>query len=280
MKKAMIALSLSLGLTMVNGFTVNAEELPPQPKTLVQELNEVTGNYIGFDMTEADKLQVLNAIIDSARNATSYTVRLAIDAVEENGENLGLVNTQFWNNGSTCDVLQIRYNEETMEDMVYIIDGKLYANAGEDNSFWEEEDLSYLSATKNENTYSIEQAVDRGTIDIEYLAKNSVYHEDENGVPYLILQYQSDIQLLNAVNNMLDALYIDNVNVQNYLLTIRFPLNNYGSFFTDFQITMKTDSLDSDDSETNYFMTMNYNYIDVNTTNLPPLPEGYTQVDF
>ena len=63
MKKKLFTTILTVAVAATtlfsNTLTTNAAEQKANP--LVEQLNALTGNYIGYDMTYADKIKVLNA---------------------------------------------------------------------------------------------------------------------------------------------------------------------------------------------------------------------------
>ena len=76
MKKRIIAFALTLVVASLSiGTTSKAAEVNP----IVQQLNQATGNYIGYDMTQADKVKVLTATYAASKTATSYTIHFGTE---------------------------------------------------------------------------------------------------------------------------------------------------------------------------------------------------------
>ncbi len=300
MKKNIIALTLAFAFTFtaVSGITAHAEE--PQQNPLVQQLNAMTGNYIGYDMTEADKVKVLNAIVDSARNATSFTVTYGLIARDDNWyadgsyveglthSNPGRSHIGYWNNGNSCDYMYNGdYNLGNINDVRYVIDGEAYNSAIWQDAFMDPmaslskaEYIRKCDHTKGPNTtWSIENAIDRGAFTVEYLAANSTYTEDANGIPYLVVRCPlTDHIIYEFIGYGPDP--GESTIADESMLKITFPLNNYGAFTADFKCMLNAAPNDPICPNGKYLWTTNFGYSNVNCTELPPMPADYCKMNF
>lgn len=278
MKKRIIAFALTLVVASLSiGTTSKAAEVNP----IVQQLNAATGNYVGYDMTQADKVKVLTATYAASKTATSYTIHFGtehrLDNWDKNGKKVetikgddydqylyGVGNDAVWG----CDTgsgLKL-YNA--------YINGVCYASDSTvENS--KEAWLDSMMAQRN-NWWSIDKAIDRGAFTIEYLAQNSTYQEI-NGIPYLVFTCQPTLDMLNRLcARALDAGegYVQNEST----LTISFPLNNYGAFNVDLKAMIKAGPKDSICANGKYIYTYNYGNSNVNCTVLPALPADLVPV--
>lgn len=278
MKKRIIAFALAVVFASLSfGTSSKAAEVNP----IVQQLNATTGNYIGYDMTQADKVKVLTATYAASKTATSYTIHFGtehrLDNWDKNGKKVetikgddydqylyGVGNDAVWG----CDTgsgLKL-YNA--------YINGVCYASDSTvENS--KEAWLDSMMAQRN-NWWSIDKAIDRGAFAIEYLAQNSTYQEI-NGIPYLVFTCQPTLDMLNRLcARALDAGegYVQNEST----LTISFPLNNYGAFNVDLKAMIKAGPKDSICANGKYIYTYNYGNSNVNCTVLPALPADLVPV--
>lgn len=278
MKKRIIAFALAVVFASLSfGTSSKAAEVNP----IVQQLNQTTGNYIGYDMTQADKVKVLTATYAASKTATSYTIHFGtehrLDNWDKNGKKVetikgddydqylyGVGNDAVWG----CDTgsgLKL-YNA--------YINGVCYASDSTvENS--KEAWLDSMMAQRN-NWWSIDKAIDRGAFTIEYLAQNSTYQEI-NGIPYLVFTCQPTLQMLSLMNGCeLDA---GESHIQNEsTVTISFPLNNYGAFTVDMKLMTKAGSKDSICANGKYLYTLTYGNSNVNCTVLPALPADLVPV--
>lgn len=278
MKKRIIAFALAVVFASLSfGTSSKAAEVNP----IVQQLNAATGNYVGYDMTQADKVKVLTATYAASKTATSYTIHFGtehrLDNWDKNGKKVetikgddydqylyGVGNDAVWG----CDTgsgLKL-YNA--------YINGVCYASDSTvENS--KEAWLDSMMAQRN-NWWSIDKAIDRGAFTIEYLAQNSTYQEI-NGIPYLVFTCQPTLDMLNRLcARALDAGegYVQNEST----LTISFPLNNYGAFNVDLKAMIKAGPKDSICANGKYIYTYNYGNSNVNCTVLPALPADIVPV--
>lgn len=279
MKKRVFAFALAVVFASLSfGTTSKAAEVNP----IVQQLNQATGNYVGYDMTQADKVKVLTATYAASKTATSYTIHFGtehrLDNWDKNGKKVetikgddydqylyGVGNDAVWG----CDTgsgLKL-YNA--------YINGVCYASDSTvENS--KEAWLDSMMAQRN-NWWSIDKAIDRGAFTIEYLAQNSTYQEI-NGIPYLVFTCQPTVQMLSIMYGFTLGDEGYGYSQSESTVTISFPLNNYGAFNVDLKLMIKAGPKDSICANGKYIYTYNYGNSNVNCTVLPALPADLVPV--
>lgn len=278
MKKRVFAFALAVVFASLSfGTSSKAAEVNP----IVQQLNAATGNYIGYDMTLADKVKVLTATYAASKTATSYTVHFGSEHRYQNWDKNG--NLVPINKGS--DYNQYLYavgNDSAKQVYMNGLDWGTNAYVGgvcygylTDTNISKEEWLNNNVAQRN-NAWSIDKAIDRGAFSIEYLAQNSTYQEI-NGVPYLVFTCNPTMDMLLKMTNFG---YDDGESlIQNEsTLTISFPLNNYGAFTVDQKFMIKAGPHDHICANGKYQFTYTYGNSNVNCTVLPALPANLVPV--
>lgn len=280
MKKRVFAFALAVVFASLSfGTTSKAAEVNP----IVQQLNQATGNYIGYDMTQADKVKVLTATYAASKTATSYTVHWGTQCRPQNWDKNGKIvpittsgtyETYYYVNGNDS-AHTITATGLAPNGYAFYIDGLCYLNE-DGTSVDSKEDFLNNSLGQRNNAWSIDKAIDRGAFSIEYLAQNSTYQEI-NGVPYLVFTCQPTMDMLYLMNgNALDA---GEAHIQNEsTLTISFPLNNYGAFNVDMKLMTKASPKDSVCPGGKYLYTFTYGNSNVNCTVLPALPANYLPI--
>ena len=270
MKKRVFALALAVVFASLSfGTSSKAAEVNP----IVQQLNAATGNYIGYDMTLADKVKVLTATYAASKTATSYTVHFGSEHRYQNWDKNGNLvpinkgterNTYFYVNG----------NDSCVNGVAYYLNGVCYSG-GDGISSSKEEFLNDTLGQRN-NAWSIDKAIDRGAFSIEYLAQNSTYQEI-NGVPYLVFTCNPTMDMLLQLANFgLDA--GESLIQSESVLTISFPLNNYGAFTVDSKFMIKAGPHDHICANGKYQFTYTYGNSNINCTVLPALPANLVPV--
>lgn len=280
MKKRIIAFALAVVFASLSfGTSSKAAEVNP----IVQQLNAATGNYIGYDMTLADKVKVLTATYAASKTATSYTVHWGTQCRPQNWDKNGKIvpittsgtyETYFYVNGNDAAKTGY-YTGGTPQGYSFYLNGVCYGTDDGTYSMSKEEFLNETLGQRN-NAWSIDKAIDRGAFTIEYLAQNSTYQEI-NGMPYLVFTCQPTMDMLYLMNgNALDA---GEAHIQNEsTLTISFPLNNYGAFNVDMKLMTKASPKDSVCPGGKYLYTFTYGNSNVNCTVLPALPANYLPI--
>ena len=281
MKKRVFAFALAVVFASLSfGTTSKAAEVNP----IVQQLNATTGNYIGYDMTLADKVKVLTATYAASKTATSYTVHFGTEHRYQNWDkngNLVPINkgdqwdTYYLVNGNDCVQTRcIGYNYDKVYTLAGYLNGVCYSG-GDGISSSKEEFLNETLGQRN-NAWSIDKAIDRGAFSIEYLAQNSTYQEI-NGVPYLVFTCQPTILMLSCMYGyVLDE---GEAHLQNEsTLTISFPLNNYGAFTVDLKLMTKAGPHDHICANGKYLYTYTYGNSNINCTVLPALPANLVPI--
>ena len=283
MKKRVFAFALAVVFASLSfGTTSKAAEVNP----IVQQLNQATGNYIGYDMTQADKVKVLTATYAASKTATSYTVHWGTEdrplnwnkyGKEVATTSTGTYETYFYVDGDDAANTRTTTGSAPVGYTFYL-SGVCYADGELNNGTWENSKEEFLNETlgQRNNAWSIDKAIDRGAFSIEYLAQNSTYQEI-NGVPYLVFTCHPTMDMLNAMNGyVLDA---GEAHLQNEsTLTISFPLNNYGAFTVDMKLMTKSSPKDSICANGKYLYTFTYGNSNVNCTVLPALPANYLPI--
>ena len=280
MKKRIIAFALAVVFASLSfGTTSKAAEVNP----IVQQLNQATGNYIGYDMTQADKVKVLTATYAASKTATSYTIHFGtehrLDNWDKNGNKVEIVKGNDYDQylyGVGTDAVKQTYMDGRAFDCSAYVNGVCYDSNGlSETSLSKEAWLDDTMAQRN-NWWSIDKAIDRGAFTIEYLAQNSTYQEI-NGIPYLVFTCQPTLQMLSLMNGCeLDA---GESHIQNEsTVTISFPLNNYGAFTVDMKLMTKAGPKDSICANGKYLYTLTYGNSNVNCTVLPALPADLVPV--
>ena len=272
MKKRVFALAVVFA-SLSFGTTSKAAEVNP----IVQQLNAATGNYIGYDMTQADKVKVLTATYAASKTATSYTVHWGTQDRplnwNKNGKEVpttttGTYETYFYVDGDNAASSAARTGS-ALECHAFYINGVCY---GSDDGTSEGSKEDFLNQTlgQRNNAWSIDKAIDRGAFSIEYLAQNSTYQEI-NGIPYLVFTCQpTDDMLLRLCSVGCDE--GESSIPSESTLTISFPLNNYGAFNVDIKSMTKAGPKDSICANGKYLYTFSYGNSNVNCTVLPALP--------
>lgn len=280
MKKRVFAFALAVVFASLSfGTSSKAAEVNP----IVQQLNAATGNYVGYDMTQADKVKVLTATYAASKTATSYTVHWGTQCRPQNWDKNGKLvpittsgtyETYFYVDGDNAANTRTTTGT-TPAGYTYYIDGVCYGAGDGTREVSKEEWLNQNLGQRN-NAWSIDKAIDRGAFSIEYLAQNSTYQEI-NGVPYLVFTCQPTMDMLYLMNgNALDA---GEAHIQNEsTLTISFPLNNYGAFNVDMKLMTKASPKDSVCPGGKYLYTFTYGNSNVNCTVLPALPANYLPI--
>ncbi len=274
MKKRIIAFALTLVFASLSiGTTSKAAEVNP----IVQQLNAATGNYVGYDMTYADKVKVLTATYTASKTATNYTVHWGTQCRPQNWDKNGKLvpittsgtyETYFYVDGDNSANTRTATGSAPI-GYTYYINGVCY---GGENGISEESKEDFLNETlgQRNNAWSIDKAIDRGAFTIEYLAQNSTYQEI-NGIPYLVFTCQpTDDMLLRLCSVGCDE--GESSIPSESTLTISFPLNNYGAFNVDIKSMTKAGPKDSICANGKYLYTFSYGNSNVNCTVLPALP--------
>lgn len=280
MKKRIIAFALAVVFASLSfGTSSKAAEVNP----IVQQLNATTGNYIGYDMTQADKVKVLTATYAASKTATSYTIHFGtehrLDNWDKNGNKVEIVKGNDYDQylyGVGTDAVKQTYMDGRAFDCSAYVNGVCYDSNGlSETSLSKEAWLDDTMAQRN-NWWSIDKAIDRGAFTIEYLAQNSTYQEI-NGIPYLVFTCQPTLQMLSIMDGY--VLGTGESHIQNEsTLTISFPLNNYGAFTVDMKLMTKAGPKDSICANGKYIYTYNYGNSNVNCTVLPALPADLVPV--
>lgn len=280
MKKRIIAFALTLVVASLSiGTTSKAAEVNP----IVQQLNQATENYVGYDMTQADKVKVLTATYAASKTATSYTIHFGtehrLDNWDKNGKKVEIVKGNDYDQylyGVGTDAVKQTYMDGRAFDCSAYVNGVCYDSNGlSETSLSKEAWLDDTMAQRN-NWWSIDKAIDRGAFTIEYLAQNSTYQEI-NGIPYLVFTCQPTLQMLSIMDGY--VLGTGESHIQNEsTLTISFPLNNYGAFTVDMKLMTKAGPKDSICANGKYIYTYNYGNSNVNCTVLPALPADLVPV--
>lgn len=280
MKKRVFAFALAVVFASLSfGTSSKAAEVNP----IVQQLNAATGNYVGYDMTQADKVKVLTATYAASKTATSYTVHWGTQCRPQNWDKNGKLvpittsgtyETYFYVDGndaaSTCNP-----TGSAIASYAFYLDGVCYSESSEPYEHSKEDFLNNTLGQRN-NAWSIDKAIDRGAFSIEYLAQNSTYQEI-NGVPYLVFTCNpTDDMLLRLCSIGCDA--GESSIPAESTLTISFPLNNYGAFNVDIKSMTKASPKDSICPGGKYLYTFTYGNSNVNCTVLPALPANYLPI--
>lgn len=280
MKKRVFAFALAVVFASLSfGTSSKAAEVNP----IVQQLNATTGNYIGYDMTQADKVKVLTATYAASKTATSYTVHWGTQCRPQNWDKNGKIvpittsgtyETYFYVNGndaaSTCNP-----TGSVIASYAFYLNGVCYSESSEPYEHSKEDFLNNTLGQRN-NAWSIDKAIDRGAFSIEYLAQNSTYQEI-NGVPYLVFTCQPTMDMMNRL--CARALGAGEALLQSEsTLTISFPLNNYGAFNVDMKVMVKAGPKDHICANGKYLYTFTYGNSNVNCTVLPALPANYLPI--
>lgn len=279
MKKRIMALAFALVFASLSiGTTSKAAEVNP----IVQQLNQTTGNYIGYDMTQADKVKVLTATYAASKTATSYTIHFGtehrLDNWDKNGNKVEIVRgrdyDQYLYAVGNDSVKLLQERGSSVASYSGYINGVCYA--GFDGVSVSKEAWLDDTMAQHNNWWSIDKAIDRGAFTIEYLAQNSTYQEI-NGIPYLVFTCQPTLQMLSIMDGY--VLGTGESHIQNEsTLTISFPLNNYGAFTVDMKLMTKAGPKDSICANGKYIYTYNYGNSNVNCTVLPALPADLVPV--
>lgn len=279
MKKRVFAFALAVVFASLSFRTTSkAAEVNP----IVQQLNATTGNYIGYDMTQADKVKVLTATYAASKTATSYTIHFGtehrLDNWDKNGNKVETIMGDDYNQYlyavGNDSVKFVQNTGNAKVSYSAYVNGTCYAY---DNvvEVSKEDWLNNMMAQRN-NWWSIDKAIDRGAFTIEYLAQNSTYQEI-NGIPYLVFTCQPTEfalkELCNCAVNPGET-YLQNEST----LTISFPLNNYGAFTVDLKAMIKAGPKDSICANGKYLATYTYGNSNVNCTVLPALPADLVPV--
>lgn len=280
MKKRIIAFALTLVFASLSfGTTSKAAEVNP----IVQQLNQATGNYIGYDMTQADKVKVLTATYAASKTATSYTIHFGtehrLDNWDKNGNKVEIVKGNDYDQylyGVGTDAVKQTYMDGRAFDCSAYVNGVCYDSNGlSETSLSKEAWLDDTMAQRN-NWWSIDKAIDRGAFTIEYLAQNSTYQEI-NGIPYLVFTCQPTLDMLQKFSHFgLDS--GESLIQGESTLTVNFPLNNYGAFTVNQALMIKAGPKDSICANGKYLFTYTYGNSNVNCTVLPALPADLVPV--
>ena len=279
MKKRIIAFALAVVFASLSfGTSSKAAEVNP----IVQQLNAATGNYVGYDMTQADKVKVLTATYAASKTATSYTVHFGtehrLDNWDKNGNKVETImgrdfNTYLYGVGNDA-VEVISQTGVTKPSYSAYVNGVCYAydsSVSVSKEAW----LDDTMAQRN-NWWSIDKAIDRGAFTIEYLAQNSTYQEI-NGIPYLVFTCQPTMDMLQKFSHFgLDS--GESLIQGESTLTVNFPLNNYGAFTVNQALMIKAGPKDSICANGKYLFTYTYGNSNVNCTVLPALPADLVPV--
>lgn len=240
MKKRVFAFALAVVFASLSiGTTSKAAEVNP----IVQQLNAATGNYIGYDMTQADKVKVLTATYAASKTATSYTVHFGtehrLDNWDKNGNKVETIMGD--------DYIQHLYavGNDSVKTMCRTTTGSTWSTAyingvcydysttsPDSKEYWLNDNLA-----QRNNWWSIDKAIDRGAFTIEYIAQNSTYQEI-NGIPYLVFTCQPTMDMLQKFSHFgLDS--GESLIQGESTLTVNFPLNNYGAFTVNQALMIK-----------------------------------------
>ena len=279
MKKRVFAFALAVVFASLSfGTSSKAAEVNP----IVQQLNAATGNYVGYDMTQADKVKVLTATYAASKTATSYTIHFGtehrLDNWDKNGKKVETIMGDDYSQylyavGNDSVKTMCRTTTGSTWSTAYI-NGVCYdysATSPDSKEYWLNDNLA-----QRNNWWSIDKAIDRGAFTIEYLAQNSTYQEI-NGIPYLVFTCQPTLQMLSIMDGY--VLGTGESHIQNEsTLTISFPLNNYGAFTVDMKLMTKAGPKDSICANGKYIYTYNYGNSNVNCTVLPVLPADLVPV--
>ena len=283
MKKRVFAFALAVVFASLSfGTSSKAAEVNP----IVQQLNASTGNYIGYDMTQADKVKVLTATYAASKTATNYTVHWGTQCRPQNWDKNGKLvpittsgtyETYFYVNGDDAAYTRTTTGSAPVGYTFYLR-GVCYADGELNNGTWENSKEDFLNnyLGQRNNAWSIDKAIERGAFSIEYLAQNSTYQEI-NGVPYLVFTCQPTMDMLNRL--CARALGAGEALLQSEsTLTISFPLNNYGAFNVDMKVMVKAGPKDHICANGKYLYTFTYGNSNVNCTVLPALPANYLPI--
>ncbi len=279
MKKRVFAFALAVVFASLSfGTSSKAAEVNP----IVQQLNAATGNYIGYDMTQADKVKVLTATYAASKTATSYTIHFGtehrLDNWDKNGKKVETIMGDDYSQylyavGNDSVKTMCRTTTGSTWSTAYI-NGVCYdysATSPDSKEYWLNDNLA-----QRNNWWSIDKAIDRGAFTIEYLAQNSTYQEI-NGIPYLVFTCQPTMDMLQKFSHFgLDS--GESLIQGESTLTVNFPLNNYGAFTVNQALMIKAGPKDSICANGKYLFTYTYGNSNVNCTVLPALPADLVPV--
>ena len=283
MKKKLFTTILTVAIAATtlfsNTLTANAAE---QPKTnpLVQQLNALTGNYIGYDMTYADKVKVLNACFASSAAMQNYT--LVVEPYVE-------YNYVYWTGGSAETIPTKRvtktflydhgnfmydyYDSVTGQHSVDFCTPTTWSTLN-DMPIWFKDRTHYLDYYNTNNLDANYQwKLHQCAYSVEELATVGQYTEID-GQPYLVCTFQPEVAgragYVLSAGETLDSL--------NSSVTYQISLSNYGAFTISADLHILASATDTIVPNGHYRAHYANHYTNVNVTTIPSIPANYVKI--
>lgn len=283
MKKKLFTTILTVAVAATtlfsNTLTTNAAEQKVNP--LVEQLNALTGNYIGYDMTYADKVKVLNACFASSAAMQNYTL-----VVEPSYD----YSNTYWNG----QVPETKPSTRVTKTFLYDHGNFMYdyndsVTGAHMNSFYTPSSLhmfiehgaypkvdkaSFLDCyTANNLDANYARKLHQCAYSVEELAATGQYTEIE-GQPYLVCTFNPET-VERAGCRLSKGESFDGANST---VTYRISLSNYGafSFIADLHIFAGPDDPLVPNGHYRYHFADHYT--NVNTTAIPVVPASYVNV--
>lgn len=284
MKKKLFTTILTVAIAATtlfsNTLTTKAAE---QPKTnpLVQQLNALTGNYIGYDMTYADKVKVLNACFASSAAMQNYTLVVEpsyaynhvsqINTIPETKPSTRVTKTFLYDHGN--------YMNDYNDSVTGAHDNQIYT---QNSLHMFIEHGAYPTLSKSEftdwyNTNNLDAnyagKLHQCAYSVEELATVGQYTEIE-GQPYLVCTFHPETA--GRAGCYLDpGEALDSANSR---VVFSISLSNYGAFSISCDLHVFAAPNDPIVPNGHAMFHRGCSYTNVNTTTIPAVPSSYFKV--
>lgn len=283
MKKKLFTTILTVAVAATtlfsNTLTTKAAE---QPKTnpLVQQLNALTENYIGYDMTYADKVKVLNACFASSAAMQNYTLVVEpsyaynhvsqINTIPETKPSTRVTKTFLYDHGNYMfDYSDSITGQHTVD---FCTPNSWYSNVP--GPVWYSDKangVKYVAANDPDANYA--GKLHQCAYSVEELATVGQYTEIE-GQPYLVCTFHPETA--GRAGCYLDpGEALDSANSR---VVFSISLSNYGAFSISCDLHVFAAPNDPIVPNGHAMFHRGCSYTNVNTTTIPAVPSSYFKV--
>lgn len=276
MKKRLFTTILAVAIT-VSTLTLETQAAPAP--TLVEQLNALTGNYIGYDMTYADKVQVLNACFAASASMQNYTLVAYPDTCDnfisytgvarEARANTLVTKTFLYDNGNYMYDYSDSVTGIHRTDMY--TPNSLYTTATNRGTISKEDFANWYAANNLDANFGCK--LHQCAYTVEELAAVGQYTEID-GQPYLVCRF-SNVPLEKTWSQLYKGERHDTAN-SNVVLTI--SLSNYGAYSVSQDLHTFAASNDPVVPNGHYMFHSKFSYVNVNATTVPAVPANYVKV--
>ena len=290
----LIPMIIVMNMVYFLSFTSYAAESNSNP--LLQQLNSLTGNDSGYDMSYEDKVQVLRACWEASTTMQNYTFILHSiyennfktndGKIIEKANRMTGITTFYFDRGSFFRddyCIPDLYHKEAWHNYYAFTPESMYTSGGGGASrdqaygFKNRYDLYNWDATSYYGyNLKFHECVVADRTSIEALAAIAEYKEID-GLPYLVCTF-------SPVDMKRDGYYLGGSlksDPSQTFVTYTISLSNYGAFIYEVDMPIHANSVILSwrlYEDVTYTEHHKMQYCNVNTTVLPAIPEYFTKV--